>query len=267
MRTALLNDVKIAYDDTGSGDPVLLVHGHPFNRSMWAPQIEAIARSKRRAVTFDLRGYGESEVVAGVTPLGLFADDIVALLDHLSIDSATVVGLSMGGQIVMDLFARFPDRVAAVVLADTFPDAETAVGITDRMDSADNLIRNGMSRYSTENISKMVGPTTMLERPAVVEHVTTMMLNTPPAGAAAALRGRALRREYATTLQALSVPALIVVGRDDEFTPVADAERMHDLIADSRLVIIDDTGHLPNLERPDSFNAAFLDFLNETGVN
>lgn len=266
MPTALLNNITVAYDDAGTGVAVVFVHGHPFDRTMWRPQVEAIVRSQRRAVTFDLRGYGESDVVAGVTPLGVFTDDTVALLDDLDIERAIIVGLSMGGQIVMDLVQRFPERVVAIVLADTFPDTETQRGTADRMETADDLIRNGMSEYSAQAVSMMVGPTTMTERLDVVEHVTAMMLATPPAGAAAALRGRALRREYVTTLQELQLPALVVVGRHDEFTLVADAEQMHELIADSRLIVIDDAGHLPNLERPADFNAALISFLDDTDV-
>ncbi len=261
MATANLNGIKLNYDDNGSGNPIVLVHGHPFDRSMWRPQIDDLVKSDKRVVVPDLRGYGETEVRPGVTTLSVFADDIIALVDLLGIDRIVVVGLSMGGQIVMDIAARFTDRITAIVLAATFPDAETSDGRQSRMETADQLIREGMSGYADSNISKLLGPTTMTDRPDVVDHVRKMMLGAPPAGAAAALRGRALRREYVSTLEALEVPVLIVVGCDDGFTSVADAERMHHSIANSELVVIDDTGHLPNLERPDIFNAALTAFL------
>ncbi|MCH9651174.1 MAG: alpha/beta hydrolase [Deltaproteobacteria bacterium] len=261
MARAHLNDLYLDYDDHGSGESVILVHGHPFDRSMWRPQIRHLVEANYRVVVPDLRGYGKTEVRPGVTTLSVFADDIIALLEHLGIRRTVVVGLSMGGQIVMDLAARFADRITAIVLADTFPDAETSDGRQSRMETADQLVRDGMSGYTDHNISKMLSPTTMTERPDVVDHVRTMMLVAPPAGAAAALRGRALRREYVSTLEGLEIPALIVVGADDEFTTVTDAERMHHSIASSELVVIDDTGHLPNLERPDTFNAALTAFL------
>ena len=265
MATAHLNNINLAYDDNGLGEAIVLVHGRPFDRSMWRPQIDVLIESKHRVVVPDLRGYGQSGVRPGVTTLSVFADDIISLLDHLGIDRTVMVGLSMGGQIVMELAARFANRITAIVLADTYPDAETSDGRRSRMETADQLIRDGMSGYTDNNISTMLGPTTMTERPDVVDHVRTMMLGAPPAGAAAALRGRALRRQYVSTLEALEVPVLIVVGGGDEFTPVAEAERMHHIIANSELIVIDDTGHVPNLERPDIFNAALTAFLDPEG--
>ncbi|MDA8021227.1 MAG: alpha/beta hydrolase [Thermoanaerobaculia bacterium] len=254
-------DVELSYDDYGSGEPVLLVHGHPFDRSMWQPQIGELVESGRRIVVPDLRGYGQTEVRPGVTTLSDFADDIISLLGFLGIDRTAMVGLSMGGQIVMDLAARFAERITMVVLVSTSPDAESSHGRRVRMETADHLVREGMTSYTETNISRMVCPATTAQRPDIVDHVRKMMLEAPPSGAAAALRGRALRREYVSTLEALEIPALIVVGRDDEFTPVANAQRMHRSVADSELVVIDDAGHLPNLERPDIFNSALMTFL------
>ena len=123
----------LAYEDKGadvagaSSPPLVLVHGHPFDRTMWAPQIETFSAT-RRVIAPDLRGYGASPVVPGVTPLSVFAQDIEALLDDLKVATCVLAGLSMGGQIVMECYARFPDRIRALVLADTFPAAETADG-------------------------------------------------------------------------------------------------------------------------------------------
>lgn len=261
MSVAQLDGTEIHYDDLGNGIPVMLVHGHPFDRTMWRPQVEVLVGLGYRVVSADLRGYGASAVEAGVTTLATFADDAVNLLDALGIDEAVFVGLSMGGQIVMDVAERYPARVTALVLADTFPDSETAEGRVVRMETADQLIRDGMEHYTAVMLPKMVCAATLGQLPEVVDHVRTMMLGAPPVGVAAALRGRALRREYISTLLAVRVPTLIVVGADDEFTPVADAERMHNLVPDSQLVVLDRAGHLPNLERPDEFNDALLWFL------
>lgn len=261
MSVAQLNGTEIHYDDLGKGVAIMLVHGHPFDRTMWRPQAEVLVDLGYRVVTADLRGYGESEVVPGVTALATFADDAVKLLDKLGIEAAAFVGLSMGGQVVMDVAERYPERVAALVLADTFPDSETAEGHVVRMETADQLVRDGMEEYATAMLPKMISSTTLAQLPDVAEHVRTMMLGASPAGAAAALRGRALRREYISTLLAVRVPTLIIVGDEDEFTPVADAERMHNLVPNSQLVVVQGAGHLPNLERPDEFNDALIWFL------
>ncbi|MBT2524264.1 alpha/beta fold hydrolase [Streptomyces sp. ISL-99] len=254
MATAQLaaaGGITVGYTDEGSGSPLVLVHGHPFDRTMWAPQIDAFAAT-HRVIAPDLRGYGESEVVAGLTPLSTFAADIAALLDHLGVERAVLGGLSMGGQIVMEYYRLFPGRVTGLVLADTFPAAETEDGKRSRNAAADRLLAEGMKGYADEVLDKMVAP----YNTEAADRVHRMMTATSPEGAAAALRGRAERPDYRDLLTRVRVPTLVVVGRDDTYTPVADAEAMHAAIPGSTLAVIESAAHLPNLERPEAFNAA-----------
>jgi pimeloyl-ACP methyl ester carboxylesterase len=250
----------LAYEDKGADTtsvPLVLVHGHPFDRTMWAPQIDAFSAT-RRVVAPDLRGYGASPVVPGVTPLSTFARDIEALLDDLSVETCVLAGLSMGGQIVMECYDRFPGRIRGLVLADTFPAAETAEGKRARGALADRLLREGMRAYADEVLEKMVAPYADAD---VKAQVHRMMTATPPEGAAAALRGRAERPDYRDLLTRVTVPALVVVGEDDAYTPVADAEAMHAALPDSTLRVIAGAAHMPNLERPDEFNRALGEYL------
>ncbi|HUQ59740.1 alpha/beta hydrolase [Lentzea sp.] len=258
MTTATVNGITIGYDDEGTGDDVLvLVHGHPFDRTMWRPQVEHFSAAGWRVVAADLRGYGESTVVPGTTPLEVFASDIAALLDHLGVERFVLGGLSMGGQIVMECVRQFPGRLRGLVLADTFAQAETDEGRRNRNDMADRLLREGMSGYATEAQWKMVAP----HNTAVGEYVVRMMHNAPPEGAAAALRGRAERPDYSGTLTTITVPTLVIVGSDDEYTPVADAEYMRERVPGSTLVVVDGAAHMPNLERPRLFNDAVAELL------
>lgn len=261
MSAASVNGITIDYDDTGAGRPLMLVHGHPFDRSMWRPQVEALAGSGWRVITADLRGYGATTVTPGRTPLPVFARDVAGLADHLGIDDFVLGGLSMGGQIVMECYRQFPGRIRALVLADTFPRADTEEARDFRRATADRLEAEGMRGYAEQNLSKMLAAYNVEALPTVAGHVMTMMTSAPPAGAAAALRGRAERDDYRDLLTTVTVPTLVVVGRDDRFTPVTDAEEMHALIPQSRLVVVDRAGHLPNLEQPAVFNEALTSFL------
>lgn len=259
MKT-VLGGITIGYYDHGTGDPLVLVHGHPFNRSMWRPQVERFS-ANHRVIAPDLRGYGETTVVPGKTPLTTFARDLENLLDHLGVDKFVLGGLSMGGQIVMECYRLFPERVRGLILADTFPGAETEAGKKHRNDVADELLREGMERYAVTNLPKMLSPRNVEALPDVAAHVLGMMRTTPPEGAAAALRGRAERPDYVETLKRVSVPTLVVVGSEDEFTPVSDGELMHSLIAGSTLLVVDGAGHMPNLEREAVFGDAVGTFL------
>ncbi|TDT95440.1 pimeloyl-ACP methyl ester carboxylesterase [Streptomyces sp. 846.5] len=261
--TASLNGITVSYTDLGDHDSpaLLLVHGHPFDRSMWEPQLEPAVAAGYRVIAPDLRGYGRSSVVPGVTTFDVFAADLAALLDHLGIASAVVGGLSMGGQIVMEFCRLHPERVSGLILADTFPRAETPEGKVFRNGLADRLLKEGMDGYADEVIDKMVAPATIAARPEVAAHVLRMMRSTSPEGAAAALRGRAERPDYCELLTRTAVPAWVVVGEDDVYTPVSDAEFMHRQLPDSTLTVVAGAGHMPNLEYPAEFNAALTTYL------
>jgi pimeloyl-ACP methyl ester carboxylesterase len=321
MAKTLVNGIAAAYEDVGEGDNVLvLVHGHPFNRTMWRPQMELFDRPRTRrrprsrcgsghssesvveterereadsivvpqrtfenedddeyedegrplcawrAIVPDLRGYGESTVVPGKTTLGTFASDIAGLLDELGIQDVVIGGLSMGGQIVMEFCRLYPERVRGILLAATFCRAETEEGRRQRAAMADRLLKEGMEPYAEEVLPKMVTPANLITLPGVADHVRDMMRATNPNGAAAALRGRAERPDYAETLARLDVPALVVVGDKDAFTTRADAEQMSTLLKGSELLWIEGVGHMPNLEHTAVFNEALGRLLGDCAL-
>ncbi|MFB9904565.1 alpha/beta fold hydrolase [Allokutzneria oryzae] len=259
MSTVTLGGITFGYDDLGEGEQALvLVHGHPFDRSMWRPQVEHFSSLGRRVIAADLRGYGESTVVPGKTLLSTFARDIATLLDHLGVKRFVLGGLSMGGQIVMECHRQFPERISGLVLADTSAQAETSDGRRNRAEMAARLLREGMRPYSEEVLWKMVAPG---NGEVAAEHVLRMMLNAPPEGAAAALLGRAERPDYVEMLGRVAVPALVVVGTEDEYTPIGDARLMHERLPDSTLTVVEGAAHMPNLERTEVFNQALHTFL------
>ncbi|MDQ3064277.1 MAG: alpha/beta hydrolase, partial [Acidobacteriota bacterium] len=195
MAVKEIRGIKMGYEDTSEGIPLVLIHGHPFDRSMWREQTAAFG-SKYRVITPDLRGYGESEISSDKTMLEEFARDIAVLLDELKADDIILCGLSMGGQILFEFFRLFPQRVRALVLADTFAQLDDAERKQARYDTAERLLRKGMRDYAEEVLPKMIAPQTIEEQPDVKVHVLAMMRGTSPRGAAAALRGRAERPDY-----------------------------------------------------------------------
>jgi 3-oxoadipate enol-lactonase len=258
-----VNGIDLAYSDVGAGNrPVLLVHGHPFDRTMWQPQIDFL-KSSYRVVVPDLRGYGQSSLPreSRETRLETFAADCLALTDALGIRTFVLGGLSMGGQIVLEMFRQAPDRIDALLLADTFAGLDSPQRKQLRFTTADRLEQDGMAGYAREELTKMITPANAEQLPHVAAHVTKMMTSAPPSGAAAALRGRAQRIDYLPLLAQIRIPTLIVVGREDVYTPVALAEQLLQGISGSMLAIIDEAGHMPNLERPDAFNQVLGSWL------
>jgi pimeloyl-ACP methyl ester carboxylesterase len=173
----------------------------------------------------------------------------------------------MGGQIAMEFARAFPDRTAAAVFAATFPQAETVEGVVNRNRMADRLLAEGMPFAGSEMIPRLIGPLSLKRQPSIASMVYQMICANDPAGSAAALRGRALRRDYRESLAQLKVPSLIVVGTDDSYTTVEEAQAMHAIIPGSMLEIFPNIGHLPNLEDEDRFNRHLHDFLAKVYTN
>ncbi|HZN09692.1 MAG TPA: alpha/beta hydrolase [Pyrinomonadaceae bacterium] len=260
MTSIRINDINLAYTDVGTGPPIVLIHGYPFNRSLWTEQTEAL-NSKYRVVAPDLRGFGESDSSEGTATMARMAEDVAALMDALAIERAVIGGLSMGGYVALAFARMFPARVKALVLADTRAQADSEEGKQTRHQQAEKALSEGMAGIADAMLPKLLTPDTVSKRPELVKRVRDMMLKTKPDGAAAALLGMAERDDQTEFISSIRVPALILVGREDAITPVADSEKMQSRIEGSRLVVIENAGHVSNLEQTEQFNDALLGFL------
>lgn len=252
---------QIAFDDTGGQGPaVVLVHGFPFNRTLWNDQLAAL-RETHRVVTLDLRGFGESDSSESPATMVQMAEDVAGLMNALEITSATIGGLSMGGYVVLAFYKIFPERVDALVLADTRPQADTEEAKKTRAEQAQRVMAEGMVVIVNAMLPKLLTPESVSKHPEMVKRVRDMMSSTKPEGAAAALMGMAVREDQTELLSRIKVPTLILVGKEDAITPVADSETMHQRIAGSKLVVINNAGHVSNIEQAPEFNSHVLEFL------
>jgi pimeloyl-ACP methyl ester carboxylesterase len=249
--------VELAYDEAGTGPVVVLIHGHPFNRSMWAPQLAALAGGYR-VIAPDLRGYGSSPVTPGTVPMSQLAADVTRLLDRLGVTRAAPVGLSMGGLVAMELAVADPARWWALGLVATTAQPVTEAEQADRRAAADRAERNGVRSMAQDMAARLFGPGV---DQAVSSQVMAMMLATDPRGAAAALRGRAERPDYRPLLAELTGPAFVCTGDHDLYSTVAITDELTGCLRRPHRVTLAGVGHLPNLELPDRFNAELLAFL------
>jgi len=241
----------------------VLVHGHPFDRSMWEPQQEHLAH-RFRVVVPDLRGYGESAATPGTVTMRELAADVEALLDELGIDSAAVVGLSMGGLVAMELALGDPGRWWALGLVATTAQPVTEAERRERLATAETLETAGLEPVIEAMSRRLFGPGCP---PEVIDRVLAMMRSANPEGAAAALRGRAKRPDYRAGLAELELPAFVCTGTHDSFSTEAVTRELVGCLRHPRTLLLQDVGHLPNLERPDAFNRELLSFLDEAEEN
>ena len=256
---ALVGDTEIAFDDIGSGLPVVFLHAFPLNRTMWDPQVTALV-GECRCIPIDLRGFGDS----GASPpysVDQYADDAVAVLDTLQIERAVVVGLSLGGYIALALWRRHRARVRALVLADTRAGADTPDSVKRRRELIELAHTQGSVGIANVQIAGLVGKTTRDKRPDIYDSVHRLIAQAPPEGIVGGLEAMIARPDSTPTLSTIDVPTLIIAGSEDVVTPPREARAMHAAIPGSRIEILQQAGHLSNLERPAAFNTVITEFL------
>ncbi|HEY7532168.1 MAG TPA: alpha/beta fold hydrolase, partial [Nitrospiraceae bacterium] len=205
---ALVNNITLAYSDRGTGPPIVFLHAFPLNRRMWASQ-EATFALRHRVITIDLRGHGESDAPLWHYSLDQSADDLRALLDQLSIPQAIVIGLSMGGYILFAFYRKYPDRVRALVLADTRPQGDTAEGKHKRFQMAQIAYTKGSAAIADLMIPVLLSPVTVETNPAVVQGVREMIVGNQVSGIAGSLMAMSERPDSTPLLRHITCPTQI----------------------------------------------------------
>jgi len=239
-------------------EAILLVHGHPFDHTMWRYQHDALNRF--RLILPDLKGYGQTDYRFDKIYIEEHALDLAFLLDEIGIDRVHLIGLSMGGQIVVEFARLFPHRTLSLVVCDTSPAAETEASYHNRLELIQRMLTIGMTKYTQEDIHKYLHPATIRDRKDVYDHLFQMMTRTHIEGAVASHRGRAERRDNLGYQKKISIPALFVVGDQDSFTPAAEMKDLAARVQGSKLVVIEEAGHMPNMEQPEKFNRVINEF-------
>jgi pimeloyl-ACP methyl ester carboxylesterase len=239
-------------------ETILLVHGHPFDNTMWNYQTDAL--KDFRLILPDLKGYGKTDYAFDKIFIEEQALDLVILLDNLQIEKVHLIGLSMGGQISLEFARLFPHRALSLILCDCDPSAETETAYHNRLALANKIDAAGMKEYTDNEIHNYLHKDTIENNKEVYQHLYEMMTATQKQGAVASHKGRAERRDNYPFLSSIKVPTLVVAGDNDIFTPVAAMKAIAGQIKTSEFVIIPNCGHMPNMEQPAIFNGAITGF-------
>lgn len=260
LMTLRASQTSVAYEDVGAGPVVVLLHAFPLDSGMWRPQIGSLAQHYR-VIAPDAPGFGQSAVSAGLT-IDALADVVAELLDHLGINERVAVGgVSMGGYASFSFARLYPQRLRALILADTKadPDDEQSRAGRDRMIQL--VTEHGPAGVINELLPKLLGPSTVDGRPDVVRTVRELAGRQSAEGLVAALKALRDRPDARSSLGHISVPTVVIVGQEDAVTPPDAAQVLAAAIPNARLVVIPRAGHLSNLEDPDAFTAAVREFL------
>lgn len=257
---ARINEFEMAFGDDGEGMAVVLIHGFPLQRAIWAPQVEAL-KTRFRVITPDLRGFGESAVTLGPYTMEMLAADVHALLQRLGVRSAVIGGHSMGGYVTLAFARQYPEMIRGLVLVNTRASADNAEGRARRQAAATTARQQGALAVADDMLPKLLAPVTLQQQPRLAAQVRQIMAGAAVESLANAQLGMAGRRDSQDVLEGLYLPALVIAGAEDRLIPLTESEAMARAVPGARLVVLENAGHLACLEAPAAFNGALWEFL------
>jgi len=244
--------------DGDSGPWVMLSHGLATDLTMW-DELAGALKDRYRVLRYDARGHGGSAATAGDYSLDMLVADAAGILDALEITQTHFVGLTMGGMVAQGLMLDHPRRIKSAVIADsrhsTTPEFTRAW-----LDRIDAVRKGGIEAIVASTVARWSSAGLAQRKPAVVARMEKMIRNTSPdgyCGCAAALA----RLDYGHRLGDVTQPVLVICGDEDHGAPPENTRQMHAMISGSRFRVIEQAGHIANIEQPDIFNEAVAAFL------
>lgn len=258
----VINGANLFWVERGPQDgvPVVFIHGFPFSLEMWAKQMEK-AGGDYRAIAYDIRGHGKSDVGDGQYTIEGHVDDLLALMTALKLDRPVIVGLSMGGYIALRALERAQERFRAAVLCDTRSEADTNEGKLRRFAVIASVKKIGSEAFAREMVKAIFAPGAEQHSPEAVGNIRRIIAQTTPLSIAGSQLALASRTDTTASLASFRLPVLILVGEHDVTTPVEASKAMQERIQGSELHVVPGAAHMSNLENPAYFNERLLTFL------
>ena len=260
MQKIVSDDADIFYDVTGAGPPVVLLHPFPVSHDFWLPVARYLA-ARYRLIMPDLRGHGESGLGNGPATMQKHALDVARVMTDAGVDRAPLIGVSIGGYTIFELWRRFRDRATALVLCNTKAPADAADARAARFKAAHEVLESGTETFFEGMLQKVLAETTRHSRPDLVEGALRMMRKMSAENVAGVQHGMAERTDSISTLKTINVSTLIITGDEDTATGVPEAELMKQNIPASRMKVIAKAGHYSPWEQPEEVGKLLRQFL------
>jgi 3-oxoadipate enol-lactonase len=254
------NDAEIFYDVSGAGPPVVLLHPFPLNHEFWLP-VSQFLSSRYRLIMPDLRGHGESGLGDGHATIQKHASDVAHVMTDAAVERAPIVGVSIGGYVIFELWRRFRERISALVLCNTKAPADAPEARTSRLQSANDVLQRGTEPFFEAMAQKCLAETTRHSRPDLVEGALRMMRKMSAKDVAGVQRGMAERPDSTSTLKTINVPTLIITGGEDKMTGLPEAELMKQNIPNSQMKVVAKAGHYSPWEQSEQVGRLLRQFL------
>ncbi|MBI2871343.1 MAG: alpha/beta hydrolase [Candidatus Omnitrophica bacterium] len=255
----------LAYEAAGEGPPLVFLHAYPLSSAMWKGEIQVFSRT-HRVIAPDLAGFGRSPRQERPSMADM-ARGVRDLLDALWIREPVILaGISMGGYVAFEFYRQFPERVRALGLFSTRASTDAAGARKGRLEMAKRIRKEGLAFLPDVMMPKLLGNSTRAKNQRLAGALSRLILNNEKFGVADSLIAMAERRDSTDLLPRIMCPTLIVAGDEDEVISLDEAYLMQKGIPHSRLQVIQEAGHLINLEQPEPFQNALDKFLKDLGT-
>jgi len=264
MQTIAVDGGALAYADDGAGSAVVLIHGFLLDHSIWDGIVPRLA-SRARVLRPDVRGLGRSSVTPGPYLVEGLAADVAALLDAKQIETATIVGHSLGGYIALAFFRMYRERVTALSLVGSRFAPDTEAAARERYALADRAEREGIAPIVDAFLPRFFAKNVYSENPKLVASTKRLCERTDPHGAAAILRGAAQRVDARDLVEDIDVPFLFAMGDEDAIMGQHEAEDLVPQIRSAKLLRLAGCGHMPMLEAGDQLAGGLGALLESAG--
>lgn len=240
--------------------PLLFVHGFPYDHRMWDAQINKF-QSNYYCITYDIRGLGESPARGGQFTMEDLADDLLDLIEEMSLKKPVVCGLSMGGYITLRAVEKDESKFGGIILCDTKSAADTDAAKLNRAAGIRKIDEQGAEKFASDFIANCFAEESIKKLGPEYEEIVQRAAGCDPLGLKACLLAMAGRTDTTSYLPKLKIPALLMCGEKDNLTPPDVMRKMAEDIDKKSFSIIPHSGHVTSVENPEAFNMAVLNYL------
>ncbi len=261
-----INRKEMSYIDKGKGFPIILGHSFLWNKEMWNPTIEELSK-KYRCIAPDLWGHGQSQKIEdSIYSIEKITEDLVAFVDNLGIKKIVIIGLSVGGMWGTDLAIKYPDYLMGLVLMNTYVGSEPESTKNKYFQMIELIEKNGeINQDLMEQIIPLFfSKSTLISNPKLINKMKEQLSsykNQQLKTILAIGRGIFSRKSLLNNLSSISIPTLIITGEQDLSRVPAESIEMAKFLKNVQLEIINDVGHISNLEKPDTINNLLINYL------
>lgn len=265
MNKKVINNLSVFISEGKSINPIIFIHGFPYDHNMWHAQIEELSKDYF-CVSYDIRGLGESPAGDGQFTMESFVDDLETLVDEMNLDKPVLCGLSMGGYISLRAMERMQNKFSALILCDTKSEADNNEGKLKRAAAIRQINSGKFYDFIESFVLNCFGEKFIKENNTDYRKIVDRSKRNNPAGVKGCLLAMAGRTDTTESLAKIKIPTLVICGSEDKLSPPDVMMSMADKIPNANFVLVEKAGHMTPFENPNAVNKAIKDFLTRNNL-